>query len=162
MPVVLRHNEQLELNLAEYRGRVVFTELAAMAGFFAENTSFLKRDCLSLVLPGADFEGVPLDALDQLFGNYKTIYAPLSFQIVRRSAWICQSPAAQAHVDYWLGDRDVRETMSSTLRQFTSFAEAGEWLVLSEAETVALGACIGFAELARFDHTSSRQRAEAR
>lgn len=158
MPVVLRHNEQLELNLAEYRGSIAFSELQALVAFCAENTSFLKRDTLSLVLPEADFKNVPLNALDQLFGNYKKIYAPLSFQIVRRSAWICQSPAAQAHVDYWLGDRDARESMSSTLRQFTTFSEAGDWLVLSEAETLALEAGIGFSELARFEDAPGRAR----
>ncbi len=151
MPVVLRHNEQLELNLAEYRGSVSFAELEAVAAFLAANPSFLKRDTLSLVAPGADFDTVALGALDQLFGRYKTLYAPMDFQIVRRSAWICQSPAAQAHVDYWLGDRDALEAMSSTLRQAMSFAEAGEWLVLSEVETLALETGVGFTEIARFD-----------
>ncbi len=162
MPVVLRHNEQLELNLAEYRGSVSFAELEAIAAFLAANSSFLKRDTLSLVTPGADFDTVDLGALDQLFGRYKTLYAPMDFQIVRRSAWICQCPAAQAHVDRWLGHPDTREAMSSTLRQFTSFAEAGDWLVLSEAETLALEAGVGFAEIARFDFAPSANRAAAR
>ncbi len=159
MPVVLRHNQELELNLAEYQGSVSFAELEAVAGFLAANPSFLKRDTLSQVLPGADFDTVPLDGLDRLFGHYKKLYAPMNFQIVRRSAWLCQSPAAQAHVDHWLGEPDMREATSSTLRQFATFAEAGDWLVLSEAETVALEARVGFDEIAHFDYPPTRTAA---
>lgn len=151
MPVVLRHNELLELNIAEYRGSITLAELQAVADFLAANRSFLKSDCLSVVFPGAAFEGIELDALDRIFGRYKTLYAPMNFQIIRRSAWICFSPVAQAHVDYWSGRRDAREAMSTTLRQFASFEEAGDWLILSEAETLALQSGAGFDELARFE-----------
>jgi hypothetical protein len=50
-----------------------------------------------------------------------------------------------------MGGRDTREAMSSALCQFSSFAEAGDWLVLSEAETGVLERREGFSELARFD-----------
>ncbi|MGD9981495.1 MAG: hypothetical protein AB7H66_07765 [Hyphomonadaceae bacterium] len=165
MPVVLRHNAQLEMNLAEYLGPVTFAELEGVAAFLAQNSSFLKHDCLSVVLPGADFQGVPFIALDHLFGRYKIMFAPIDFQIVRRSAWLCLSPAAQPHIDYWIGERDTREAMSSTLRQFTSYADAGDWLVLSAAETAMLERGEDFAELARFDAahvaTGSKSRHEA-
>lgn len=162
MPVVLRHNEQLELNLAEYHGGVSLAELEAVATFLAQNPSFLKRDCLSLVLPHAHFGGVELAALDRLFGRYKTIYAPMSFQIMRRSAWLCLSPAAQAHIDYWIGERDAREAMSTTLRQFATFEEAGDWLVLSAAETLTVQIGAGFNEIARFEDTPRNERVAAR
>ncbi|MBX3430708.1 MAG: hypothetical protein KF779_14085 [Hyphomonadaceae bacterium] len=162
MPVVLRHNEQLELNIAEYRGSVSFTELKAVADFLAQNPSFLKSDCLSLVAPGADFVGVELDALDQLFGRYAKLYEPINFQIMRRSAWLCFSPAAQAHVDHWSGKRDARESMSTTLRQFSSYEEAGDWLILSEAETIALQTNAGFEELARFEDAPAISQTRAR
>lgn len=161
MPVVLRHNEQLELNIAEYRGLISFAELKATADFLADNPSFLKSDCLNLVAPGAAFDNVDLTALDQLFGRYKTLYRPINFQIMRRSAWLCLSPAAQAHVDHWSGKRDAREAMSTTLRQFASFEEAGDWLVLSEAETIALQTTAGFDELARFEVPSELNHARA-
>lgn len=161
MPVVLRHNEQLELNIAEYRGSISFAELKAVADFLASNPSFLKSDCLNLVVAGAYFDNVDLDALDQLFGRYKTLYKPINFQIMRRSAWLCLSPAAQAHVDHWSGKRDAREAMSTTLRQFATFEEAGDWLVLSEAETIALQTNAGFDDLARFEQPTDITRARA-
>lgn len=151
MPVVLRHNELLELNIAEYHGSITLAELQAVADYLAVNRTFLKFDCLSVVLPGATFDDVAFDDLDRIFGRYRTLYAPINFQIIRRSAWICFSPAAQAHIDHWSGKRDAREAMSTTLRQFASFEEAGDWLVLSEAETLALQTGAGFDELARLD-----------
>ncbi|MGQ0534231.1 MAG: hypothetical protein ACT4OF_16305 [Caulobacteraceae bacterium] len=162
VPVVLRHNEQLELNLTEYHGSVSLAELEAVATFLGENPSFLKRDTLTVVLAGVDFNAVPLSALDDLFACYATLFAPISFQIVRRSAWLCLSAAAQAHVDYWIGGRDAREAMSSTLRQFNSHAEAGDWLVLTEAETIALETGAGFDEIARFDFGSAQAAAARR
>jgi hypothetical protein len=159
VPIVLRHNAQLELNLAEYHGAVTLGELEAVAAYLAENRSFLKSDCLSLVLPGAHFDRVAFADLDRLFSRYKAIYAPMTFQIIRRSAWLCQSPAARPHVDYWIGGRDTLGAMSSTLRQFDSFAEAGDWLVLSEAETIALAGAHGFTELDRFEDPPAERRA---
>jgi hypothetical protein len=161
VPVVLRNNELLELNIAEYHGAITLAELQGVADFLAANPSFLRRDCLSVVFPGGVFEGVEFDALDHIFGRYKTLYAPINFQIIRRSAWICFSPAAQAHVDNWSGRRDAREAMSTTLRQFASFEEAGDWLVLSEAETLALQSGAGFDDLARIEFPPEANRARA-
>lgn len=159
MPVVLRHNELLELNMAEYHGSISLEELLAVAGFLTENPGFLKFDNLAVVHSGTDFDGVALDALDQIFGQYKRLYAPINFQIIRRSAWLCFSPAAQGHVDHWSGKRDIRDAMSTTLRQFATYEEAGDWLVLGSAETEALRSGDGFAELTRFDTGAASQRA---
>lgn len=153
MPIVLRHNEMLEMNLVVYRGAVSPTELEDVAAYLAANPSFLKRDTLNIVTETATFDAVPLDKLDTLFGRYRTLYAPLDFQMLRRSAWVCFSPAAQAHVDHWSGKREAREAMSTTLRQFASFQEAGDWLVLSAAETVALQTGAGFDLVATIEDT---------
>jgi len=152
VPVVLRHNEQIEMNLAEYHGQVSLLELEAVAAFLAENPSFLKRDTLSVVHPGGTFASVPMEALDRLFGRYKKMFAPLDFQMLRRSAWLCFSEAAQTHVDYWIGGRDSKEAFSSTLRQLSSYAEAGDWLVLNASETAMLETGEGFALLASYDY----------
>lgn len=159
MPVVLRHNELLEFNIAEYRGAITVAELQAVADFLAVNRVFLKCDCLSIVYPGTTFDTVAFDDLDRIFGRYRTLYAPMNFQIIRRSAWICFSPAAQPHIDHWSGKRDAREAMSTTLRQFASFEEAGNWLVLSEAETLAMQTGAGFDEIASFDDGATPQAA---
>ncbi|MEZ5957873.1 MAG: hypothetical protein R3C27_11760 [Hyphomonadaceae bacterium] len=151
MPVALRHNQTLELNTAEYSGAITLAELQALADWLSANPTFLRYDTLNVVMPGSRFVSVEFEALDRIFGRYKSLYAPISFQIIRRSAWICFSPIAQPLVDHWSGKRDAREAMSTTLRQFSSFEEAGDWLVLSEAETLALQTGTGFDELSRFE-----------
>lgn len=153
MPVVLRHNESLELNLAEYRGSVTYSELKAVADFLAANPSFLKRDCLSVCHADSHFDAIKYEELDQLFSGYAALYAPMSFQIIRRSAWVCLSTAAQKHVDYWIIGRDARGAMSTTLRHFPTYEQAGDWLVLSEAETLSLQTRAGFEIVASFDDT---------
>jgi hypothetical protein len=161
VPIVLRHNHELELNLAEYQGSVSLAELQDLVGYLTANPALLKRDLLNVVLPGADFATVELSALDRLFERYKLVFAAMSFQIIRRSAWVCQSPAVQSHIDYWINGRDTRGALLSTLRQFDSIAEAGDWLVLSQAEIGALERGEGFGELARFDRPASMQARSA-
>lgn len=151
VPVVLQHNPELELNVVEYHGAVTLAELKAQAAFMAQNPEYLRFDTLSLVLEGADFDSVDLRALDAIFARYATMYAPLSFQIMRRSAWLCLSPQARPHVDHWLKGRETRESMSSAVRQFGTFPEAGDWLVLSAEDTATLERRDGFNTVTRFD-----------
>lgn len=162
MTVVLRRNETLELNMVEYRGSVTLAELAALAGWHEDKCDQLRSDTLNIVLPGTDFHAVDLAALDALFAHYRDLYGGLVFQILRRSAWICQSDAAQSHVSHWLTGRNTRDGMSSDVRQFTTFAEAGDWLVLSEAATATLESGAGFVERARFHAPIEQPRLAAR
>jgi len=147
--IVARHNEELEVNRVEYHGRISLAELTALAEFNAAHPAYLSYDCLSIALPGSDFLGVDKAALDTLFAKYSSLFAPIHFLILRRSAWICQSPAAEAHVRYWLTGRETRETVSSDVRKFETFAEAGAWLVLSPEETAQLESGDGFTEVTR-------------
>jgi hypothetical protein len=147
--IILRHNENLELNLVEYTGAVSLAELKALAVFMARNPLHMQRDGLNLILPDADLSSIPLPELDRLFDYYATLFAPLKLQILRRSAWVCQSQFAQSHVRRWLSG-DTRKAMSSNVRQFGTLAEAGEWLLLNEAEFSALQHDDGFTDVARF------------
>jgi hypothetical protein len=150
LPVVLRHNEALDLNLADYLGQVTLAEFSALADFLAANPQHLGRDCLSRVQAGAHFTGVDFGALDALFAHYRALFAPLDLQIVRRSAWLCEGGAGRRHVRHWLA-ADPRAGMSSAARQFDTFAEAGEWLLLTETEIAAAERGEGFAEIVKFD-----------
>jgi hypothetical protein len=158
--VVLRHNDKLELNRVEYHGAVSLAELVALAEFQAANPTWLTYDTLSFVLPGAHFSAIDEDQLDTLFEAYRALFQPLNFLIMRRSAWLCQSAAARQHVLYWLRGRDTRESMSSDVRLFETFADAGDWLVLNADETDTLRSGAGFAEIVSY--TIAPERAPAR
>jgi len=162
VPVVLSHNETLELNLAEYAGVITLTQLLEVAGFGAKHPNFLKADTLNVVRADADFSAVDLAELDMLFERYRTLFAPLSLPIYRRSAWLCLNKSADAHVKYWLREHDMREAMSSAVRKFETYVEAGDWLLLSRAELALVERVEGFTQLATFGATSTAQRAAAR
>jgi len=148
--VVLRHNEKLELNLAEYQGSVTLGELVAMADFQGAHPALIAYDAISVIRPGAEFSSIDMSNLYNVFARYRELFRPLSLVILRRSAWVCESPAAEAHVRYWIGGHDTRQSLSSDLRRFQTIAEAAEWLLLDVGATRALQNGEGFAELARF------------
>ena len=150
MAVVLRHNPTLELNLTEYSGQITLAQLKGLAAYGARHPEFLRSDTLNFVAAGTDFSGVDLHDLDLLFVRYRKLFARLDFQIYRRSAWLCRSPAAAQHVAYWLNGRDMKEGMSSAVRPFETYAEAGDWLLLSGAEIAAVERGEGFTEIVRF------------
>lgn len=150
MTLIVRHNEELELNRVDYVGAVSMVELAELAKFNAANPAWVTYDCLSVVAPGADFLSVNFRELDALLANYRDIYQPLNFLILRRAAWLCLSDAALPHVRHWTRDpADKRTTMSSDVRLFTSYHEAAEWLLLRPVERPKVEAGEGFVEIFR-------------
>lgn len=150
MPLVVRHNDVMEVNRVDYVGAVTMNELAALAAFNAANPTWVSYDCVSVVMPGADFLSVGVTELDDLFSKYRTIYEPMNLLIMRRSAWICLSAAALPHVRHWVGDpRERRESIGSDVRMFESFEAAGEWLLLRGTEVEAVKAGDGFRDVFR-------------
>jgi len=140
------------MGLIEYRGSITLAELDALAEFQAAHPDSMRSDSLNYVLPSADFRTVEFAALDALHARYRVLFQPLNLQIYRRGAWICRSDAARAHVEFWLHGRDLRKAMSSEVRLFDTFAQAGDWLILTPAESTMLESGEGFAEVMRF-HT---------
>jgi len=159
VPVVLRHNPKLDLNVVEYHGAMTLAELKALAAFQAQNPAHLQRDALTVILSDADFSGVDLQALDALFARYSAMFTPLDFQFLRRSAWLCFNERARTHVHYWVNGRDTRSTMSSAVRCFDTYAEAADWLVLTSEEAVLLETRAGFDEIVRYQIPISLVRA---
>lgn len=149
MPAVLRVNETLELNLVEYQGGVTLAELKALAAFMARNPQHMARDTMTFIQPGCDFKAITFAELDTLFAYYAKLYAPLNLQIMRRAAWVCASPAARPHLDHWLSG-DARKSMSSTVRQFDTPADAADWLLLSREELAIVERGQGFKDIVRF------------
>ena len=158
MSIVLRYSEGLELNLVDYSGVVTLPQLHALAAYGARHPVFLRADGLNVVRADADFTGIDLAALDALFRRYQELYTQLQFQIYRRSAWICLGAAAEAHIAHWTSANDMRSALSSTVRMFGTFIEAGDWLLLSPGELAQVESGEGFCERARFDATPAPAR----
>jgi hypothetical protein len=154
--ISFRHHDGLALNLALYSGDVHFEELKAQADFLANNPRLLRLDCVSIIEQDADFSPVSLEAIDQLFSHYRILFAPLSMQLFRRSAWLCRNERARPYMNYWLGDRDTRSAVASDVRSFEDEVDAGAWLALTEAEIDRLRRRDGFRELAAFPAPAAR------
>jgi len=151
VPIFARHNEALELNRVDYAGSVTLAELRALAEFNAANPTWLTYDCLNLVLPGADFLSIDFEALDALFNRYRDLYQPMNMLILRRSAWLCQSPGADHHVSHWTKGRDAKDALSSDVRLFDTFETAAQWLLVRPLELEKLRTGDGFTEFFRAD-----------
>jgi len=156
VPVVLRHNETLELNRVEYHGAVTASELFQLAEFHNHAPKWLTFDFLSLILPGANFDAVDFPALDDLFGRYRKMLAPMEFLMMRRSAWLCQSERARAHLFHWMNGRETRDSMSSDVRLLESFEQVGDWLLLNPTELDQLRTGEGFFEVVRYVEQPTR------
>lgn len=150
MGIAFLRNETLGVNLALYSGVVSKEEINALAEFLAANPLHLRRDSVSVVEADADFSSVSLGDLDALFARYKEIFALVPMQLLRRSAWICRSEQARAHVDYWVGRRDTRSAVTSDMRQFQTIEDAGQWLALSPLEIAILESRTAFEDLRSF------------
>lgn len=161
MTVIIRRNEAVELNLVEFVGDISVDELKAMAKFQSDKPELLTSDCLNVVRAGATFNHVTFQQLDALFEHYRTLFSPLRLQIFRRAAWLCEDDGPKAHITHWLS-RDAREGMSSTVKQCCSFAEAADWLLLTDMERSMLECGEGFDEIARFAPPAEPARAIAR
>jgi hypothetical protein len=150
MPTVLRHNQTLNLNVVECTGAVSTAQLGALAAYVAEHPELLGADSLNLVRPCADLSGVDLRELAGFYARYRELYAPLKFQVYRRTAWVCQSASADAHVDFWVTGANPGKAFSTNVRRMETLAEAGDWLLLGGAELEQVERGEGFIELARF------------
>ncbi len=159
MTVVLRHSRSLNLNFVECIGEVTTDQLAALAACAAQNSELLGADSLNVVRPGADLSGVDMDALGVLFARYRKLYEPLRFQIYRRTAWVCECPAACAYVDFWVAGEASRKAFSTNARRLSSVAAACEWLLLSVPERAQVESGEGFAEFGRFEDAPLRAAA---
>lgn len=153
MPIVVSYNSPLELAVFEYSGHVTLAELKAMMRFHGQNPEILRCDCLTVLHPGSHLTGIDADALRAILMRFRRLFAPFDFQIMRRSAWVCQSPKALAHARLWVDAiRDTaREEMSSAIRLFDSFTEAADWLLLNPDDLNFAERRDKFAELARID-----------
>ncbi|MBX3430703.1 MAG: hypothetical protein KF779_14060 [Hyphomonadaceae bacterium] len=155
MTLVLRHHTGLELNRAEFCNAITATEVTAMIDLQVANPFWLSCDALNIVTPGAYFD-FELSGLDKIFERYRALFADQSLMILRRAAWICRSPAAQRHIRHWVDGRNLREGMSSDVRQFDTFDDACAWLVLAPQHAPTLETGDGFTEIGRFDMPNAK------
>lgn len=151
MTVTIRYSETFKLSLTECTGVVSTEQLGDLAECAAQNTELLTSDSLNIIRPGADLSGVDVHALGALYAKFMKLFAPLQFPVYRRTAWVCQSPTADWHVDFWVRGHETLKTFSSNTRRMETLAEAADWLLLSGAELAQLERFETFVDMACFE-----------
>jgi len=154
MPIVLRHNDTLEVSRVEYHGAIRTQDLHDHAAFNADNPIWLGFDCISVIHADLDISGISLANLDVVFSAHRQLFEPLGLMFMRRSGWICENPAGQRLLSHWLAKRNVDKSPWADVRQFDTFEVASEWLLLNPAASTALKSGDGFREVARFETAS--------
>lgn len=151
MPILLRHHPHLELSRVEYNGIMRAEDLHAHAAYNAANPVWLGFDCVSVIHDDVDVSGISLANLDGVFNAHRQLFEPLNLMFMRRSAWVCESPAGQRFLSHWLAKRNADKSPWADVRQFNSFEAVAEWMLLSPENAAALKSGEGFKDIARFD-----------
>lgn len=151
MPIVLRHNPTLELSRVEYNGVMSAQDLHDHAAFNAANPIWLGFDCISVIHADVDVTAISLTNLDGVFTAHRQLFEPLNLMFMRRSGWVCESPAGQRFLSHWMTKRNADKSPWADVRQFDSFEAASEWMLLSPENAAILKSGEGFNEVARFD-----------
>lgn len=121
MPIVLRHNPTLELSRVEYTGIMRAQDLHDHAAFNASYPVWLGFDCISVIHGNVDVSAVSLTNLDGVFTAHRQLFEPLNLMFMRRSGWVCESPAGQRLLSHWLTKRNADKSPWADIRQFDSF-----------------------------------------
>ena len=155
MPIVLRHNPTLELSRVEYTGVMRAQDLHDHAAFNAAYPVWLGFDCISVIHDDVDVSGISLTNLDGVFTAHREFFEPLNLMFMRRSGWVCESPAGQRFLSHWLTKRNADKSPWADVRQFDSFEAASEWMLLSAENAAILKSSEGFKEIERFGPATS-------
>ncbi|MBL8545583.1 MAG: hypothetical protein JNL81_03920 [Hyphomonadaceae bacterium] len=158
MPIVLRHNAALELSRVEYTGAVYARDLHDHAAFNAANPDWLGFDCISVIHADIDVSAINIANLDGVFNAHRELFEPLNLMFMRRSGWVCESPAGQRFLTHWLARRNADKSPWADVRQLDSFEAAGEWMLLSPADTATLRSGEGFKDIASFRSSAAPTR----
>lgn len=155
MPITLRHHDGLELSRVEYRGAMTARDMHDHAAYNAANPVWLGFDCISVIHADVDVSAISLTNLDGVFTAHRELFEPLGLIFMRRSGWVCESPAGQRFLSHWLAKRNLDKSPWADVRQFDSFEAASEWLLLNAEAAAALKSGEGFRDVAHFEAAPS-------
>jgi len=158
MPIILRHNETLEVSRVEYFGEMRAIDLYNHAAYNASNPVWLGFDCISVIHDDIDVTTISLADLDGVFKSHREMFEPLNLMFMRRSGWVCESSTGQRFLSHWLTKRNADKSPWADVRQFETFEAASEWLLFGPEAAAMLKSGDGFAEVARFASVATSSR----
>lgn len=156
MPIVMRHNETLELTRVDFFGKLLPEHVRGYGAYGLANPHWVGFDTITFVSADTDVSGITPAHLDAFFNAFGGMLRASDKMVRRRTGWVCDNPACQAALNQWLAKRNAGAEPDAHVRQFASSEAVSEWLLLSPDAAAALKSGEGFAELARFDGGPAR------
>lgn len=153
MPIAIAENAELLLHIVEFSDIVRFSEIEALGQAHARNLSWAGADTVHIIDESADLSRITDAELDAMRAHYRAVYGSIDFFLLRRSGWVCRSPAAWRVAAYWLRERHSRDGQGTEVYLAATLDELCE--MFSAEEIAAVTARAGFVELWRADHGSA-------
>jgi len=151
MPIVMRHNEALELTRVDFFGQLLPDHVRAYGAYGIANPHWAEFDTMTFVADDADVSAITPADIDSFFNAFGHMLLASDKMVRRRTGWVCDNATCKAALAFWLAKRNADVEADNQVRLFATGEEASEWLLLNTENAAALQSGQGFTELARFD-----------
>lgn len=158
MPILMRHNEALELTRVDFYGKLLPEHVHGYGAYGLAHPHLVGFDTISFVSADIDVSAITPAHLDAFFSAFGEMLRASDKMVRRRTGWVCDDPTCQHALSQWLAKRNAGAEPDEHVRQFATDEAVCEWLLLSPSAAAALTTGEGFTELARFDGAASAAR----
>ena len=158
MPIVMRHNEALELTRVDFFGQLLPEHVRAYGAYGIANPHWAEFDTMTFVADDTDVSAITPGDIDSFFNAFGHMLRASDKMVRRRTGWVCDNAVCKAALAFWLAKRNANVEPDAHVRLFQTGAAASEWLLLSPSAAAALQSGEGFTDLARFDDTPGASR----
>ncbi|MBL8545582.1 MAG: hypothetical protein JNL81_03915 [Hyphomonadaceae bacterium] len=158
MPILVRHNEGLELTRVDFFGKVLPEHVRGYGAYGMANPHWTEFDTITFVADDTDVRAIKLADVDGFFDAFGPVLRAADKMVRRRSGWVCDNATFKRGLALWLAKRNAACERDGEVRLFANGEAASEWLLLSPEKAAALVSGKDFTELARFDSASDTVR----
>lgn len=151
MPIVMRHNEALELTRVDFFGKLLPEHVRGYGAFGMANPHWAEFDTMTFVGDDTDVSAITSADIGTFFNSFGPVLRASDKMVRRRTGWICDDATCKAVLALWLTKRNAGCEADAQVRLFATIEAASEWLLLDADAAATLKSCKGFTELARFD-----------
>lgn len=151
MPIVMRHNEALELTRVDFFGQLLPEHVQGYGAYGIANPHWVEFDTMTFVAADTDVSAITRADIDAFFNSFGDVLRASDKMVRRRTGWVCDNAVCEAALNIWLKKRNADSEPGGHVRLFKNTEAASEWLLLTPSAAAALASGEGFTELARFD-----------
>lgn len=158
MPIVMRHNEALELTRVDFFGKLLPEHVRGYGAYGTANAHWTEFDTMTFVAADTDVSAITPADVDTFFTTFGAILRTSDKMVRRRTGWVCDNAICEAVLNIWLAKRNAGSEPDNPVRLFKTSEAASEWLLLDTEASAAMKSGEGFIEVARFDSAAGAAR----